>query len=177
MPILGDSDTSERLQVLAGLLAAPVAESRELLRELASAHPWLQPSVDELETLPLDRWQGEHTRLFLNGYPKTPCPPFASAYRHGAMGSGIQADLVALYRALGLACGDTPPDYLGVMLECAARLEAQGGGCGPRQRLWDEYLSDWLPRFAADLEQYAELELYRALGRQLAGLVEMGAGQ
>ncbi len=170
MPIPGNQNGAERLQVLAGLLAAPVAESLDVLRELAAAHPWLQPAVKELESVPVDQWQGEHTRLFINGYPKTPCPPFASAYRNGVMGGRVQGDLAALYQEFGLACDEMPADYLGVILECAARFEEQQDGCVPRARLWNDYLHDWLPRFATDLEQHANLELYRTLGRELAAL-------
>ena len=73
------------LQLAAMLLGRPDENSLPTLRELATEHAWLRPPVDELMDLPLQEWQGEHTRLFINGYPKTPCAPFESIYRHGRM--------------------------------------------------------------------------------------------
>ncbi|AGA89777.1 hypothetical protein Thimo_0949 [Thioflavicoccus mobilis 8321] len=61
------------LRRLAGLLAQPADDALDLLRDWLPAAPWLAQAIAELAALPLAEWQGEHTRLFINGYPKTPC--------------------------------------------------------------------------------------------------------
>jgi putative dimethyl sulfoxide reductase chaperone len=166
------------LRRLAMLLAMPETGALEALREIADQEPWLAEPIAELESLPLEHWQAEHTRLFVSGYPKTPCLPFESAYRQGNMGGTAALDLQGLYRRAGLEAGETPPDYLGTQLEFAAYLLDAGPGDGGTDcpagvlaaELWDEHLCRWLPRFARDLQVNAESKLYRGLGERLARL-------
>jgi len=172
------AQSSEHLRRLAILLALPEEGALEALREMAEQAHWLGESVAELAMLPLDRWQAEHTRLFISGYPKTSCPPFESAYRQGQMGGTAATDLQGLYRRAGLAATEVPADYLGTLLDCAAYLTdlAQNRVEGSVDclaatlltELWDDHLNRWLPRFARDLSTHASLLLYRELGAQLA---------
>jgi len=159
-----------RLHILASLLAYPEDDALDALRDLLPEATWLAAAIRELERLPLEDWQAEHTRLFLNGYPRTPCPPFESAYRHGQMGGAVVADIAALYRRAGLESREVPPDYLGTLLECVAWLEEEGDPACLLAELWEKHLLGWLPRYALDLQTHGGLELYRALGRQLAEL-------
>lgn len=166
------------LRRLAMLLAMPEAGALEALREIIDAEPWLAEPIAELEALPLERWQAEHTRLFVSGYPRTPCPPFESAYRQGNMGGTAMQDLQGLYRRAGLESSETPPDYLGTQLEFAAYLldVRQGDGGADclagalAAELWDAHLCRWLPRFAGDLQTQTNVMLYRGLGERLARL-------
>ena len=176
-----DQDPSH-LRRLAMLLAMPETGALEALREIADAEPWLAEPIAELESRPLEHWQAEHTRLFVNGYPRTPCPPFESAYRQGNMGGTAAQDLQGLYRRAGLESGAVPPDYLGTQLEFAAYLLDAGPASGPEAgdadclagtlatELWSEHLCRWLPRFARDLHTQSEWMLYRGLGERLARL-------
>ena len=75
----------KELRDLAFLLGRPDAEGPAVLGEMAASRPWLAEAVTEIRALPLEEWQGEHTRLFVTGYPHTPCPPFASAWLDGRM--------------------------------------------------------------------------------------------
>ncbi len=168
---MNDGIDPYNLRVLAALLGAPTGESLAALREAARDLPWLTPAVQELETLPLDRWQAEHTRLFISGFPKTACPPFESAYRHGSMGGESVTQLLDLYGRVGLAPDGVQADYLGVALECAAYLlENEGTKSDTWRELWDEHLGRWVHKFAMDLVEQSQVELYRSLGRELAAL-------
>ncbi len=164
---------SSHLRLVATLLAMPAEGALEALREVLPQAPWLAEAVGELESLPLEHWQAEHTRLFINGYPETPCPPFESAYRQGRMGGPCAGDLQGLYRRAGLQTSGAPADYLGTLLECAAYL---GGLCHDRGQcpaaellaeLWESHLNHWLSRFASDLGGAARLKLYQVLAGQL----------
>lgn len=172
MPIPGKPADPGELRLLAGLLASPTADSLPVLNALSEDHPWLQPGVDELTVLPLDRWQGEHTRLFVNGYPKTVCPPFESAYRHGCMQGSATGELNDLYRRLGLTAGEVPADYLGTELEAAAWLleQHESADAALWTDLWDGHLARWAPRLATDLQSNSGLRLYQDLGTQIAAL-------
>ena len=170
------------LRRLAMLLAMPDADGREALREIADQEPWIIDAIAELESLPVEHWQAEHTRLFIAGYPRTPCPPFESVYRQGQMGGSMAGDLREFYRRVGLEPAAAPADYLGTLLDCAAYLadltqdaipanDPASPASALRAELWDDHLLHWLSRFAHDLEQHAQLKLYRLLGAQLARLV------
>jgi TorA maturation chaperone TorD len=163
--------TPHKLRLLAGLLAAPGEGSLEIITELAQTELWLQSAVDQLTNFSLERWQGEHTYLFINGHPKTACPPFESVYRHGIMNGAVCSELASFYQKIGLEpIEEISPDYLGVLLECAAYLaEQQPFPTAWWEELWQHHLARWVPRFARDL-QHSELFLYQQLGKQLERL-------
>jgi len=159
----------QRIRVLAALLSMPEDDALAALRDMQQTAPWLESSLPELERMPLEHWQAEHTRLFISAYPKTPCPPYESAYRQGTMGGTSASELAQLYRRAGLRADDVPADYLGTMLECASYLAEQGIDDLLRE-LVDDHLAFWVPRFARDLQDQARLDLYRALGQQIQAL-------
>jgi len=150
------------------LLAAPGAESLEVLRQLADRLTWLAGPTAELEAVGLAEWQAEHGRLFVCGHPRTPCAPFESAQRRGMMAGPDVEQLVVLYRRIGLQADAMPPDYLGTMLECAAHLQGSIDGSELKDELWREHLLRWLPGYAKMLQDESRLDLYRQLGAQLA---------
>jgi len=160
---------SNHLRLLAGLLSAPEADSLAVLTELANEHIWLREPVAELSNLGLPHWQAEHTRLFISNYPKTLCPPFASAYRGGAP----TGEVAMLYLRVGLEANDISADYLGTMLECAAYLLEDPESINNElwHELWDEHLASWVPRFANDLINISDCPLlYRRLGEKFSAL-------
>lgn len=162
-----ETDPREAI-LLAGLLAAPAEGALEVLREFQEQAPWLDRAINELELMPLDQWQGEHTRLFVTGYPKTVCPPFESAYREGRMDGNAAAELEALYAEMGLGVEEMPADFLGTMLGCAGHLAAEGQAEGPQWRaLWQDHLLEWVPDFTRDLRANSGLLLYRLLADRL----------
>lgn len=164
---------ARRLRLLSALLNAPGEESLDVVASLAEGADWLALPVEEVRATPLEQWQAEHTRLFVSGFPRTACPPFASAYLQGTMNSGSATAATAFYARLGLVPRPgLPADYLGTLLECAAYL-ADGEADGAeeaRATLWEQLLLPWLPRFASDLRSNARIKLYRALGAELAAL-------
>ena len=165
-----DAGRAAELRLAAALLAMPADDALEALEVLASEADWLTPACEELKREPLDRWQAEHTRLFINGYPRTPCPPFESAYRHGRMNGSAVDELEALYANSGLRSPELPADFLGVVLEYAAHLEEAGTQDALRCALWQDHLDRWVLRFAEDLDAHARLRLYRDLASRLAGI-------
>jgi len=170
--MLPDNIIPQQLSLFAGLLAAPGQDSLAIVEELAQTNPWLQDIPEELAQWGLPRWQGEHTRLFINGHPKTVCPPFESSYVHGQQNGKACSDVLALYYQIGLQPVEGVfPDYLGTLLECAAYLaEQQPVDMTSWDILWQKHLARWVPRFARDLETHSRLRLYQQLGKQLQAL-------
>lgn len=163
MPIPGNP-AARRLRQWAALLAYPEGEALAAVRELRTVADWpSSAALAELAALPLERWQAEYTRLFINGYPTTPCPPFATAH----WGPGVAEELQALYHRAGLHAPPEWADYLGTLLDCAAYLLEVAPQAAVLAELRDDYLAVWLPRFAAALQTHAALQLYRELGAVL----------
>lgn len=162
----------QTLRLYAGLLAQPGNDALEVLRELATEHPWLRQPLSELASLSLVEWQAEHTRLFISGHPKTLCPPYESAFVGGTMFGTACEQLGELYRNAGLQAEGMPADYLGTILECAAYLLEQP--CEHSRELvdelWYEHLVSWLPDFSRVLHLESNLQFYRALASRLARL-------
>ena len=164
---------SRRLRSLALLLAHPGEDSLETVVALSQSEPWLQSAVHELKGMPLELWQAEHTRLFINGYPGTLAPPFESAYRHGQLYGAAAGELSDLYRQAGLGPSEAPPDYLGTELEFAAWLLETKDPSALLSVLWEEHLALWLPRFCSDLARGARLKLYVSLAHELEQLASL----
>jgi len=158
------------MRLLAGLLAAPGEESLAVLEALDGELRWLDQARRELAEMALDEWRAEHARLFINGFPCTPCLPFQSAHLDGLMPGPSTVAVNALYRQLGLEIEDMFPDYLGAMLECAAYLADASPPQEAENILWRNHLLRWLPAYAETLQAESRLALYRGLGRELAML-------
>lgn len=154
------------LRMLANVLGVPDRSALGVLQDAATYWRWLEEPVQELTRLPLDQWQGEHTRLFIAGYPHTPCPPFASAWAEKRMHGGPMEALLSFYGSIGLASTGMPADFLGTVLECAALL-ADGPDRSVEDKLWQQHLLPWLPEFTAALARESTLAIYRALARRL----------
>ncbi|MCK5716966.1 MAG: molecular chaperone TorD family protein [Thiomargarita sp.] len=164
--------TPQTLRLFAGLLAKPTEESLVAIEEIAHETHWLYDAVQELKEFSLEHWQGEHTRLFISGHPKTFCPPFESAYVHGIMSGPVTSELEQFYHSIGLEpIADIPADYLGIMLECAAYLLEHPSYTDENfQSYWQKHIIKWVPRFAADLQKDSHLRLYQQLGLKLEEL-------
>lgn len=126
--------------------------------------------IKSLDELPLAQLQGEHTRLFISNHPHVPCPPYESAYREGALLGHATEATYNFYRRWGLEMSKEMADHVGAELEFMAFLSGlppdEETTAAQRTFLRDHLLA-WLPRFAADLEQHAHLNFYRALARLL----------
>ncbi|MBF0136400.1 MAG: molecular chaperone TorD family protein [Magnetococcus sp. DMHC-1] len=160
------------LTVLAGLLGQPEPESLAAVEEMASEFPWLQSALPELRQTPLTEWQAEHTRLFVNGIPRTLCPPFESYWRQGSMGGEFVPVIAGLFQRAGVEANpEIPPDYLGSMLDLVVHLRQQPAEHADLLReLWEDHLAVWVPQFAARLVSSTSLALYGMLGSRLRDL-------
>jgi TorA maturation chaperone TorD len=128
--------------------------------------------LGKLAALPLDQVQGEHTRLFINAYPRVPCPPYESVYREGEL-LGDVADRVALeYCRWGLLSGEHV-DHAGAELEFLAFLLTLGTfeSLAAADRFLKEHVLRWMPTWAEDLVLASQLGFYRAAGELTASVL------
>ncbi len=164
---------AKKLRLLSRMICMPDKESLSQLISLGAEQPWMQAGLDELAKTPLSHWQGEYTRLFVNGLPNSAAPPFESVYRHQTLFGPVVDELHELYQDAGLAIGEMPADYLGTQLEFAAHLADSDDprAADWQARLWQDHLQHWLPRFITDLCQQSRLLIYRLWGGQLTLLL------
>jgi len=139
----------------------------------------LAAGLDDLETVPLDNLQGEHTGLFVNNYPHVPCPPYESAYREKTLVGNATAAAAHTYRQWGLEVDNEFADYAGAELEFMAFVirmseEDDQTDTMPAQKTFlTNHLLTWMPKFAADIQRAAKLDLYRAFGKLLGDFLSM----
>ena len=138
---------------------------------------WLA-SLGDLKSEPLEEVQYEYTRLFVNGYPKTACPPYESVYREGTMLGESAMDVYLIYQDWGLEVSEEEAgDHLAVMLEFLYYLASLREVADDEEKLeaveeaiegfWKDHLQPWLPQFAGDLMENAEMPFYTRLGNVL----------
>ncbi len=127
--------------------------------------------AEDLETL-----QGEYTRLFITGYPKTPCPPYESVQLEGRI-MGKAADAVEkIYKEWGMRVEPGILDHISTELEfCAFLLSAstlEEDTALDAQEAYDAFKQNhlyvWLPEFLKKLHANTNFQVYR----QLAALVQ-----
>ena len=160
---------AELLRLHGLMLNKPDRESLKRLKALSEEHGWMQAGLHELSLTPLETWQEEYVRLFVNNSPEATAPPYESIYRRQPDEAEVLGKLQALYREVGLDIGDQPADHLGTQLTIAAHLADSNDPRAPHWqiRLWRDHLQQWLPRFVADVCEHSQLLIYRLWGGQL----------
>ena len=124
---------------------------------------------DELEIV-----QGEYTRLFINGYPKTPCPPYESVYREQRMLGNASLEVQESYMEWGMTV-DTPlSDHLATELEFLSFLASAESepsiaeeAVEATQHFMTAHIDRWVPQFSNDLQKSATLDVYKQLAALL----------
>jgi len=169
------SEKIQELIVLAGLLGEPCSESMEAIQELAPQLNWLsEDSVKEIESTPLERWQMEHTRLFISGHPKTECAPFESVWTEGRMVGETTESIQALYNKVQYKPdAELPADYLGSELEFLAFVLENYSEQQAFLVEILEHLHTWVPKFAKAIRIHSELSFYRDYAKRLEALFEI----
>ncbi len=146
----------------------------------------LEAALIELAHIPLEQTQAEYTKLFINNFPKTLCPPYESFYcaptDGDALLGAISEEVVACYRWWGLSSGRELPDHIAVELEFIYGLlsaleattdeEERSEVQAAVEAFWSEHLGRWAESFACDLAAHASLAFYRRLSEVLAEFVQ-----
>jgi TorA maturation chaperone TorD len=130
--------------------------------------------LEESETL-----QAEYTRLFINGYPHTVCPPYESVYLEKRMHGDAAVSVSAAYAEWEMTVEAGLIDHLSTELEFLAFLasaesletdiskEAQEAS----KRFVRDHLHRWVPQFIEDLKVGATLDAYRMLGKLMEAVL------
>lgn len=112
----------------------------------------------------------EYTRLFVNGLPKVPCPPYESVYREGTVMGESTLAVKARYSEAGLQVVDNfadLPDHVAVELEFLCYLQSKGDK-EKHDSFVRDHLSQWVPAFSEAINRDGELLFYKHAARVLA---------
>ncbi len=146
--------TREYLQKLYGLLEALGAEEEKaaLLAECPAG-------MADLEDL-----QIEYTRLFINGIPHTPAPPYGSVYLDRTLRGRYSDEILAFYRSLGFGFdkADDLPDHIVYQLEFLSFL-AEDNNQAAEEEFLRRFFLPWFGLFAERVEGQASLSFYRII--------------
>ena len=148
---------------------------RDTLESLRSAIEDSMGGVEELKV--------EHTRLFVNAYPRLECPPYETVYREkrrSLMGRHA-LDMAAFLEEIGLEPSESfkePPEHIAVEMEAMFYLiyrwlREKGGMADlcPQWKLYKSHLAAWIPEYASCLEKAARHPLYVSLAMLLKELI------
>lgn len=139
----------------------------------------LHEVIDLLEKEPVVKLQAEYTRLFITGYPKTPCPPYESVYRDKQLLGKSNQEVQTIYREWGMLVDARLADHLATEFEFLAFLSSASGlteiadkAKEAERDFIDEHLGKWVLKFADDLKSHAGLEGYKLLGEAIGELMD-----
>ncbi len=115
--------------------------------------------------------QAEYTRLFINGYSHTPCPPYESVYREKRMLGQASIDVQALYREWEMSVETGLIDHIATEFEFLSFLASAStvktiatAAKDSSDHFIKEHLCRWVPQFVGDLKSATSLDAYRLLG-------------
>jgi DMSO reductase family type II enzyme chaperone len=141
----------------------------------------------ELKNLPFEEFEVRYVSTFDVGFPEPPCPPYEGLYNKKMERAQAMVEISEFYRQFGLKMNQAPdkrelPDYLVAELEFLAFLafkEAQAAYEGTAELLdgyrraqkdfLERHMVDWLPEFAARLEEEEALPFFPHLLRFTIG--------
>lgn len=110
--------------------------------------------------------EGEYTALFITGYPKTPCPPYFSAYQTGMIVSEYSEKLYDLYEEYGIELSNEQfPDFLPTMMEFMTLLLTNELK-KEAENFYNEYLS-WTNEFSKNIKRNAKEDYFIEIAEQL----------
>jgi len=121
---------------------------------------------DNIETL-----EAEYTSLFVTGYPKTPCPPYFSAYQTGLVVSDFTEKLYELYEEYGIELSNKQlPDFIPIMMEFMTLLLSNELEKDAKD-FYDKYLS-WISIFAENIKRNTKEEYFINIANQLNSFIK-----
>jgi len=128
-----------------------------------------------------ETYEVEFTRLFINAYPKLPCPPYESFYKEGRLMGDCTIRLRELYRSFGVDVAKEMPDNISVELEFMGILTKMENSTREYERtrvikaeeiMLREHLAGWVSKFSSCVNREAHVELYRKAALLLSHFIE-----
>ena len=113
-----------------------------------------------------DNLEAEYTSLFITGYPKTPCPPYFSAYQTGMIVSEHSEKLYNIYEEYGIELSNEQfPDFIPTMMEFMTLLLTNEQEKEAKE-FYKEYLS-WISEFSENIKRNTKEKYFLKIADEL----------
>jgi putative dimethyl sulfoxide reductase chaperone len=140
----------------------------------------LSTLTSSFESTALEHLQAEYTRLFINGYPNTPCPPYESVYLEKRMLGDASVRVQRAYSQWDMTVESGLIDHIATEFEFLAFLHSADSldlpiGVDARESsslFIKEHLCRWVPKFIEDLNNSATIKAYSLLGAYMKGIID-----
>ena len=157
-----------------------IPELRESSKTIDDHSQTLSTLISSFESIDTELLQAEYTRLFINGYPNTPCLPYESVYLEKRMLGNASIGVQSAYSQWDMTVESGLIDHIATEFEFLAFLysaEALDPTIGVEARKSSslfirEHLCRWVPKFIEDLKCSASIEAYTLLGAFMENIMD-----
>jgi TorA maturation chaperone TorD len=157
-----------------------ISELHECAKNIDDHPEVLSALTSSFEKSDMEHLQAEYTRLFINGYPNTPCPPYESVYLEKRMLGDASVRVQSAYSQWDMTVESGLIDHIATEFEFLAFLctaESLNLAIGLEARksaslFIREHLCRWVPKFIEDLRCSASMEAYKLLGDIMKALMD-----
>jgi len=137
-----------------------IAEILEEVYESENLLTLFSEAMEELQSLPPQELQAEHTRLFINSFPTLPTPPYESAYREMLLMGDYAEEVAKYYSLYNLEVPEDLPDHISYELDFM-RFLLEEGDTELAKEFFEEHILQWVPDFVSDLRNESKLKFYK----------------
>ncbi len=157
-----------------------VPELREAAKTIDDHRQTLSALIALFENANMELLQAEYTRLFINGYPNTPCPPYESVYLEKRMLGEASLKVQNAYNQWDMTVDSGLVDHIATEFEFLAFLysaESINPAIGIEARnssslFIREHICRWVPKFIDDLNNSASIEAYTLLSAIMKTIID-----
>ncbi len=147
----------------------------EVSEQIETGKKERQALIQAFELEEQEPLQGEYTRLFLNGYPHTVCPPYESIYLEKRMHGDAAVAVQKAYSEWEMSVEAGLIDHLSTELEFLAFLasaeslgnEVSKDAQKAAEQFIKRHICRWMPQFTEDMKEGAKMDCYRMLGEMM----------
>ena len=154
------------------LLTYPSIELRKELEKIVEGDHPISSTLKQIDDKSFENLQGEYTRLFVTGYPKTPCSPYYSAYKTGLVVSEHTDILYNLYAKYGIEIPDEQfPDFIPILMEFMVLL-LSNNKIEEAKSFHSKYIT-WLLVFSETIKDNTNIEYFNLISQNISNLLKM----
>ena len=141
-------------------------------------------TIDMTSNSEMENLLWEYTRLFIGPY-KLPCPPWESVYTSPKrlMMQGAYDEVREYYKKTGLTVNNQGimADHIGAELNFLAVVLQKAISDTEKEQYYRdlasgflaEHVMEWIPQFARDMEDAADLSFYKTLARVTRSVIDL----
>ncbi len=157
--------------IVGKLLTYPSIELKKELENIVDIDHPVSNTLKQIDDKSFENLQGEYTRLFITGYPKTPCPPYYSAYKTGLVVSDHTDYLYNLYAEYGIEIPEGQfPDFIPVLMEFMVLL-LSNDKIEDAKSFHSKYIT-WLLVFAENIKDNTSIEYFNLISKNISSLLK-----